>query len=190
MENTDATELAESADSPFKTYCALMVSVLAMVLAINNLGGSNTGKEATMNNILAANMYSFYQAKNVRQTQYKIAADELEMQLSSVKSAPEQTRIMKDKLEAYRKTIDRYESEPDSGEGKKELLAKAKHEEELRDLYVRKDPWFDYGAGLLQIAIVLASVAIVINSGGLLSGSLVVGILGVLSALNGFFLFV
>ena len=102
MENTDATELAESADSPFKTYCALMVSVLAMVLAINNLGGSNTGKEATMNNILAANMYSFYQAKNVRQTQYKIAADELEIQLSSGKSVPEQTRILKDKLEIGR----------------------------------------------------------------------------------------
>ena len=94
------------------------------------------------------------------------------------------------KIAAYKKNIERYESEPETGEGKKELLAKAKHEEELRDLYVRKDPWFDYGAGLLQIAIVLASVAIVINSGGLLSGSLVVGIFGVLSALNGFFLFV
>ncbi|MSQ66074.1 MAG: DUF4337 family protein [Limnohabitans sp.] len=60
METTDPTELAQAATNPFKTYCALLVSVLAMVLAVSNLGGSNTGKDATMNNILAANMYSFY----------------------------------------------------------------------------------------------------------------------------------
>ncbi|NCV63534.1 MAG: DUF4337 family protein [Betaproteobacteria bacterium] len=98
MENSDPVELAESANSPFKTYCALMVSVLAMVLAINNLGGSNTGKEATMNNILAANMYSFYQAKNVRQTQYKLAADEIERQLALQKWTPSQEALLKDKL--------------------------------------------------------------------------------------------
>ena len=69
------------------------------------------------------------------------------------------------------------------------MLAKAKHEEATRDLYLRKDPWFDYGASLLQIAIVLASVAIVISSSLLLRGSLLVGGLGVLSVLNGFFLF-
>jgi len=190
MENTDATELAESADSPFKTYCALMVSVLAMVLAINNLGGSNTGKEATMNNILAANMYSFYQAKNVRQTQYKIAADELEIQLSSGKSVPEQTRMMKDKLEAYRKTIDRYESEPDSGEGKKELMVKAKAFEHERDLALRKDPWFDYAEGLLQLAIVLTSVAIITQRRSLSYAALVLGLVGSVCTLNGYFLFI
>ena len=161
MENSDPVELAESANSPFKTYCALMVSVLAMVLAINNLGGSNTGKEATMNNILAANMYSFYQAKNVRQTQYKLAADEIERQLALQKWTPSQEALLKDKLASYKKTIERYESEPENGEGKKELMVKAKAFEHERDLALKKDPWFDYAEGLLQLAIVLTSVAII-----------------------------
>jgi hypothetical protein len=189
MENSDPVELAESANSPFKTYCALMVSVLAMVLAINNLGGSNTGKEATMNNILAANIYSFYQAKNVRQTQYKLAADEIERQLALQKWTPSQEALLKDKLASYKKTIERYESEPENGEGKKELMVKAKAFEHERDLALKKDPWFDYAEGLLQLAIVLTSVAIITGRRAMSYMALVLGIVGTLSTFNGYFLF-
>ena len=42
---------------------AILVSVLAMALAIVSLGGNNAAKEATQENILAANAYNFYQAK-------------------------------------------------------------------------------------------------------------------------------
>ena len=60
---------------------AILVSVLAMALAIVSLGGNNAAKEATQENILAANAYNFYQAKNVRQTAYKLAADQIEADL-------------------------------------------------------------------------------------------------------------
>ena len=113
MENTDPAELAEQATNPFKTYCALLVSVLAMVLAINNLGGSNTGKDAMMNNILASNMYSFYQAKSLKQTQYKIAADELEIQL-----AEKQIKEMKASMEHKKEII---------ANSKEKLEAKSSH---------------------------------------------------------------
>ena len=48
-----------------------------MVLAVSSLGGSNSAKEATQENILAANAYAFYQAKAIRQTSLKIAAADL-----------------------------------------------------------------------------------------------------------------
>ena len=79
-----------------------------MVLAVCNLGGSNTGKDAMMNNILASNMYSFYQAKNVRQTHYKLAVDELEIQLAADKLSPASKQLLQDKVAAYKKTIERY----------------------------------------------------------------------------------
>jgi len=50
-------------------------------------------------------------------------------------------------------------SEPETGEGLKELMAKVKALEAQRDRAMRKDPYFDYGQALLQIAIVLASVS-------------------------------
>ena len=49
METPDPTELAEAATDPFKTYCALLVSTLALILALNNLGGSNTGNPCRNN---------------------------------------------------------------------------------------------------------------------------------------------
>ena len=190
-EAAEATEQAEHAHgTPFKARSALQVSILAMILAIANLGGDNASKNSQEHNLAASNLYSFYQAKNVRQTQYKIAADELELSLARDErmSADARAKVEK-KLADYRKNIERYESEPETSEGKKELLAKAKEEEEERDLNLRKDPWFDYGSSLLQIAIVLASIAIVVSSRTLLTASLVVGIMGTLSAINGFFLF-
>ncbi len=103
MQTSDPSEIAETALSPFKTYCALLVSILAMVLAVCNLGGSNTGKDAMMNNILASNMYSFYQAKNVRQTQYKLAVDDLEIQLTAGKLTLASKQLLQDKVAAYKK---------------------------------------------------------------------------------------
>ena len=175
----------------FKARAALQVSVLAMVLAIASLGGSNAAKDATQENILAANAYNFYQAKNIRQTAYKLAADELELSLlrDDKLSAAAREQIGK-KIEAYRKNVERYESEPETGEGKKELMAHAKEHEHERDLAIRRDPWFDYAEASLQIGIVLASVAVITTMPALLTASLVLGVIGFLSMLNGYFLFV
>ena len=96
---------------------------------------------------------------------------------------------MSEKVAAYKKNIERYESEPENGEGKKELMAKAKEFEHERDLALKKDPWFDYAEGLLQLAIVLTSVAIITGRQPMAYVSFVLGILGTLSTLNGFFLF-
>lgn len=77
-------------------------------------------------------------------------------------------------------------SEPDTGEGITELLAKGKSVELQRDRAMRKDPYFDYGQALLQIAIVLASVAIITGGTSLLVLSAVLAAFGALSTLNGF----
>ena len=76
MEAQDTAELMEQKthDDKNQNRSALTISILAMVLAIASLGGSNAMKEATQENILAANAYAFYQAKNIRQTSFKLAA--------------------------------------------------------------------------------------------------------------------
>ena len=65
------------------------------------------------------------------------------------------------RIERYRQRVEEYESDPKTGEGKKELLQKARDFEVLRDTRQRQDRYFDYAEALLQIAIVLASVSIV-----------------------------
>jgi hypothetical protein len=190
MESANTEELLETHSDPFKSRCALLVSLLAMVLALASLGGSNASKEATMHNILASNAYAFYQAKNIRQTSYKLAADDLQLILVQEKLSPTTRELVEGKLQSYKKNIDRYESEPDTKEGKKELMLQAKEHEHERDLALRRDPWFDYAEALLQISIVLTSVALITGVGLLLGASLTLGALGVFCTLNGYLLFI
>jgi len=190
MSEAPETELPEHITDPFRTRCAMLVSTLAMCLAIASLGGNNASKESMSNNILAANAYSFYQAKNLRQTNYKIAADDMRVQLANDKLTPAAKTLLEKKLSDYEKNIARYESEPETGDGKKELMEKAKEHEHERDIALRQDPWFDYAEALLQIAIVLTSVAILTSTQVLFWVPCVLGVMGILSTINGFMLFI
>lgn len=193
MKADEAGELmdGEKSNDQFKTRTAIMIAVLAMLLAITGLGGQNAAKEATNNNIFASNLYAFYQAKNIRQTSFALAADQLEISMAAPGLWTPETRAeAQKKIDAYRKNVARYETEPETQEGKKELLARAKAAEQLRDHALKQDPYFDYAEVLLQIAIVLASVAIVSGISWLVLGSAFLGILGTLLMINGFTLLV
>ena len=192
MEARETSELIEHQGSDkSKNRTALTISFLAMALAIASLGGSNAMKEATHENILAANAYAFFQAKSIRQTAFKIAVTDLELQLVRDQAMPASTKeIFQKKIDDYKKTIDRYESEPDTREGKKELLNRAKEHEKTRDHAMRQDPWFDYAEGMLQIAIVLLSVSILGSIPSLFIVGSILGLLGLLSTLNGFHLLI
>ena len=173
-----------------KNRTALTISIFAMVLAITSLGGSNAAKDITQENILAANTYAFYQAKPIRQTTLKVAAVDMELQLLREPTMNAAAReATQKKIDDYKKTIDRYESEPDTKEGKKELMVRAKAHEAVRDHAIRQDPWFDYAEGGSQIAIVLLSVSIIGSIPALYFAGLGLGLLGCVSALNGFLLF-
>ena len=175
----------------FKQRAAVAIAVFAMVLAICGLGGSNAGKEAVNNNVLASNFFNFYQAKNMRQTAFILAADEIELERLTDPAVPEATKqALQKKLDDYKATIARYESEPATNEGKKELLARAKEHEELRDHALKQDPYFDYAEALLQIAIVLISVSIIASLPWLAFFGGTVGLIGILLTINGFWLLV
>ena len=193
MEANDAAELMdqEKTNDRFKQRAAILISVLAMLLAITSLGGNNATKEAATSNVLAANFYNFYQAKNVRQTAIMLSADQIELAVLNDQSIPEDAKAaLRKKVEDYRKTVARYESEPETSEGKKELLAKAKEHETRRDRALRQDPYFDYAQALLQIAIVLISVSIISELGWLVAAGGVLGVAGALLMVNGFLLLV
>ena len=192
MKADEAAELMdrEKETDQFKTYAAMVIAFFAMCLAITGLGGANATKEAFNSNIQAANYFAFFQAKNIRQTSYQLAADELELTARNPALPAETRKAIQAKVDAYRKTVERYESEPDTREGKKELLERARVHEMSRDRALKQDPYFDYGEALLQIAIVLISVAIVAALPWLAYLGGVLGILGMLLSLNGFLLLV
>jgi hypothetical protein len=193
MKADEAAELMDQ-DKPkdtFKQRAAVAIAFFAMMLAITGLGGANAGKEMLNNNILASNYWNFFQAKNMRQTVYLLAADEFELAfLNDTGLTPEARAALKAKAEAYRKTVARYDSEPETNEGKKELVARAKEFEAKRDHAQKQDPYFDYAEALLQIAIVLISVAIIADLVWLSFFGGALGLIGGLLMINGYLLLV
>lgn len=173
----------------FRKRTAVFVGVLGMLMAIASLGGESSMKETINANIRASDTYSFYQARNIRQTGYQIAADELGALIKTSPSlSPESRDALSKRINDYQAIVKRYESDPEKGEGKKELLVKATRYEEERDVAQRKDINFDFSRALYEIAIVLASVGIVAASRALVWLCAGLAVIATVLSVNGFFL--
>ena len=204
MDSTDAADLiaeihedrAENqAAETFRNRAALMIAIMAAILAVGGLGGGNATDDMIGNNIKASDTWAFYQAKNVRQTMYKIEAEKLKTSLAAGLVAPAERPSAEARLKDYEATIARYDSEPDPndpsrGEGKKELSATARGYEAAFEQAAQRDDNFDFAEVLLQLALVLGSVAILAVNRWILITSAALGTLGALLTLNGFTLLV
>ena len=189
-EQAEEEEKTRAGHDRFRKRAAIVIGIMAMMLAISGVGGGNATKETIDANIQASDAYAFYQAKNIRQTENVLAADNFDVILATQRDLPPQTRAdIQKKIDGYRQTATRYESEPTTGDGKKELLAKAQTFETKRNRAQQQDPNFDYAQAFYQIAIVIASVSILSDSRRLLLLSLALGVLATVLMLNGFLLF-
>jgi hypothetical protein len=172
-------------------WIGVYIGGLAVVLAVCGVGGANAAKDAMRANIEASNTWAFFQAKNIRRNSTNLAVDELELLLAALPQMPAPARkAFDDKINSYRGTAQRLTTDPEKKEGVDDLFEKGKALEAERDIALRKDPYFDWSQALLQIAIVLASVHLIIGTVSLLGLSAGLGALGILLMLNGFTLLV
>lgn len=157
---------------------ALLISVLALVLAFAETLGKSAQTSALSYNIEASNLWSFFQAKTIRQTTLRTAAEQLDA-LGGTEAARKQSA-------KWRDTAQRYQDEPETGEGRNQLAARAKAAEKKRDAALDAYHHFELSSAAVQIAIVLASASIIAAVPALvwLAGSL--GVLGVAFCVIGF----
>lgn len=182
--------LEEAVEEGNNKITAIYIAVLAVLLAICAIGEDDASKTAVRSNIQAADTYAFFQAKNMRRTEYEIAVDQFQLQLMDPRLPENARSFIGERIASYNAKIFRYDSEPDTGEGKKELLAKARSLEAERDLALQRDPYFDLGQALLQIAIVLASVSLIIGGSLLLWASVALAAVGTLASVNAYTLLI
>lgn len=163
------------------------IGILAVILAICNVGGGNASSTAMFKNIEASNLWGFFQAKNIRRQGLRLQADDLDAALASNPNMPEAARTMiSEKISGYRAQAEKLTVDPEKKEGLDELFVKGKALEAERDEALKRGPYFDYGQALLQIAIVLASIAIIAGGNALLVLSFILGVIGTISAAGGF----
>ncbi len=185
VELPNPEELGEKAERAFSRRVALVTAVYAVALAIASLGGNHAMKEMLLAQQQSSDQWAFYQAKVIREHQYRAQKMRLEVELAErgPLMKPEARQRHEDLLKKFAEEEKRYNAE------KKDIEKDAKKLEHERDLYRDKDPYFIFAEGLLQIAIVTASVAILATSRPMFFFSLALALGGALLTLNGYTLF-
>ena len=183
IELPEVEELEEQLVKPFTKRVALTTAIFAVILAITSLGGSNAMKEMLLAQQQASDQWSFYQAKVIREHLYRQQKQRLELDLLEKEALkPEVRQRYEALLQETAKEAARY------GVEKKDIKKEAEKLEHERDINRAKDPYFDYAEVLLQIAIVMASIAILAHSRPMFVFALVAASLGAFLSLNGFLL--
>jgi hypothetical protein len=165
---------------------ALLISILALALAFSETFGKSAQTAALSLNIEASSLWSFFQAKTIRMTVLRTAAEEAELTLAQI-NLPRTQAAVEQRIAGWRKSADRYDSEPETGEGRKELAARAKAAEGKRDRALAAYHHYEVASASVQSAIVLASAAIITGMSVLIWVSIGLGVLGIAFCGIGFF---
>jgi len=158
-ESMEHAEHAEHASSENKKI-ALLIAVIALFLALSETLGKSAQTEAIAKNVEASNLWAFFQAKSIRRTVVQTAAEQGRLSLTAAADDATKAALQK-QIDDWQKTAARYRSEPETGEGTEQLSERAKHAEEERELSTEKYHHFEIASAAFQIAIVLASAAII-----------------------------
>ena len=158
---------------------AILISVLALFLAVAETLGKSAQTDALKFNVEASNLWAFFQAKTIRKTTMETAAEQMEVDVKLAKD-PNVRELLEKRANLWKTRAARYESEPETQEGRKELAARAKALEAKSALAMARYHNFEFGSAAFQIAIVLASSYLITGVIYLLWGAGGLGVIGLL----------
>ena len=184
VELPNPEELSEKAESRFGRRVALVTAVFAVILAIAALGGNHAMKEMLLAQQQSSDQWAFYQAKVIREHQYR--GQKLRLEADLLERGPAMKPEARQKLEALLKKFD--EEEKRYNAEKKDIEKEARRLEHERDVFQARDPYFLLAEALLQIAIVMSSVSILARSRLIFFFSLALAVVGVVLTANGYLL--
>lgn len=182
-ETTERIERAEHAQHHERKRAALLIIVLAVALAIVEMASKESQFSSLSLNIQSSDTYAFYQAKTIRGFMLRTVVDAVEALFPDVAERPAAQK----QIAAWKTEIVRMDSEPTTREGRKELLERAKSLETERDAQERSYHQFEYAAAGLQLAIVIASAAVITEVVLLEIISAGLGVAGIALAVLGWF---
>ena len=156
---------------------ALLISVIALFLAFSETLGKSAHTAALNFQIESSNLWNFFQAKTIRQTVLRTAAAtrKIDAELLAAE-APGKASIAK-QVDTWTKTAQRYESEENPPEGRRQLMARARDAEHKRDTSLARYHHYEIASAAFQIGIVLASATVIT---GMVILSYLAGGLGIL----------
>ncbi len=183
---SEATESAVEAKEKDRR-AALIIAILALFLALSEAGAKNAQHLSTEKNIESSDLYNFYQAKKVRSTIFEAASEMLESQRTGF-TDPKTQEALERQVADFKARVAQFEKDPKKPEDSMDAIQeRASHAAESRELANRRLEHYEFGSGLFQIAIVLASAAIITGIVALMWLSVALGAVGVVLTAFGFF---
>jgi hypothetical protein len=173
-ENLEQAEHIEHA-SHINKKIALLISVLALFLALSEVLGKNSQTHAITYNVDSNDLWAFFQAKTVRMTVLSTATEQMQIAAESATDAAAKDRLTKT-IDIWKKNIARYDDDPSTNEGRKQLSARAIEVEHKRDLALSRYHQYEVASAAFQIGIVLASAEVIT---GMIALVYLSGLLGV-----------
>lgn len=159
---------------------AVIIAAMAALLALTEFGEKDAQANYLSDQVVVSDIWAQYQAKSVRNAVLSAEADTLE-RLPDSSGAATQTTIAEARAKAAR-----MRSEP-GGDGMEQLMARARAQERIRDHEEERKNILETASGGLQIAIVLASISVVVEVPGFMLAGVLLGLASVIYALVGVF---
>jgi hypothetical protein len=156
---------------------ALLIAVLALFLAFSETLGKSAQTSAITYNVASNDLWAFFQAKTIRMTVLRTAAEQVEIEADRTADADMRARLNKT-IDKWKKTADRYDDEPSSNEGRKQLAERANQAEHKRELALARYHQHEIASAAFQIGIVLASAEVITGMAVLAWLSGLVGVCG------------
>lgn len=204
-EQVEHAEHAEHAASANKKI-ALLIAVIALFLAFSETLGKSANTEAMTLNIKVSDTWNFFQAKNIRRTVVLTAAQAAKaaspsaaipadppgvtgtaVSLDGATGATGAAALLAKQVAEWEKTAARYQSEPETGEGTKELAERATEAEHERDLALARYHQYEVASAAFQIGIVLCSAAVITGMAILAWAAGGIGVFGIIFMAIGLF---
>lgn len=163
----------------------ILIAIMAAGLAFTEMAGRNAATDVVRETVDASDTWAFFQAKTIRAAMLR--ADARALTLQTIGHPGTDTSAVAKTVTDWESTAAREESEPSTGEGRKELLVKAQAIEKHRDDRSAAMETYEMGSGALELGILLASTSIVTSFVPLAFAGAGIGVLGLILGLCGWF---
>ncbi len=152
------------------THVSLIISVLAVLVAMVTVLGHREHTEAVLAQARASDQWNEYQARRIRQSQFAVAAEMLITQAGANKA------VVQPKVNEFKQRQEKFQQQLD------EDSREAKELEAEVAIAEKRAARFDLGEALLQIAVVLASITLLTRQWRYVVVALLLGLGGLASA--------
>jgi hypothetical protein len=165
-------------------YCALVTVLLALGATLSTLRMGSYTNRSILRQTQASDQWAFYQSKSIKGYLYELQKDKMELEVKLLGDTAQDKIAQYDTLiQSYTKKLKKYEEE------KTVIKKEAEDLEAQRDVAIKHGQAFGVAVILLQLSILLSSIAALMKKPAVWVIGLILGAVGAICFLNGFFMF-